>query len=85
MTINPKLEDLPPIYYFNLEHRVDRREYIEKQFSEYGITNYQRVNSSRYSVNNYKEWKSKVLTDKLRTKVSYKQLTINMIKILNKL
>lgn len=64
-----KFNNIPPIYYFNLEHRIDRREYLEKQFSEYGITNYHRVNSSRYSVENCKEWKSKVVIDKLRTKV----------------
>ena len=35
--IHHKLESLPPIYYFNLEHRSDRREYLEKQFLDYGI------------------------------------------------
>jgi hypothetical protein len=69
MTIHSKLDGLPPIYYFNLDHRKDRREYLEKQFSDYGITNYYRVNSSRYSVENYEEWKPKVITDKLRTQV----------------
>lgn len=67
--VDSKLKGLPPIYYFNLEHRIDRRKYLEKQFSDYAITNYYRVNSSRYSVDNYEEWKSKVVTDKLRTKV----------------
>jgi len=79
MTIHPKLGNLPPIYYFNLDHRLDRREYMEKQFSEYGITNYQRVDSSRYSVDNYEEWKSKVLTDKLRTKVWFLATLIDRI------
>jgi hypothetical protein len=64
-----KLDNIPPIYYFNLEHRTDRREYLEKQFSDYGVTDYYRVNSSRYSVDNYEEWKSKVVIDKLRTKI----------------
>jgi hypothetical protein len=64
-----KLDNIPPIYYFNLEHRTDRREYLEKQFSDYGVTNYYRVNSSRYSVDNYEEWKPKVVIDKLRTKI----------------
>lgn len=69
MDTHQKLKNLPPIYYFNLEHRTDRREYLENQFSDYGITNYYRVNSSRYSVDNFEEWKSKVFTDKLRTRV----------------
>ena len=69
MKIHSKLEGLPPIYYFNLDHRKDRREYLEQQFSDHGIQNYFRVNSSRYSVDNYDEWKSKVIIDKLRTKI----------------
>jgi hypothetical protein len=79
MTIHSKLDDLPPIYYFNLNHRKDRREYLEKQFSDYGITNYYRVNSSRYSVENYEEWKPKVITDKLRTQVWFLATLIDRI------
>lgn len=77
--INDKLEGLPPIYYFNLDHRVDRREYIENQFLEYGIKNYYRVGSSRYSVDNYEEWKPKVIIDKLRTKVWFLATLIDRI------
>lgn len=69
MKLHSKLEGLPPIYYFNLDHRTDRKDYIETQFMNYGVTNYHRVNSSRYSVENYKEWKPKVVIDKLRTQV----------------
>lgn len=63
--IHHKLKGLPPIYYFNLDHRTDRREYLEKQFLDYGITNYCRVNSSRYSVENYEEWNPKSLLTNL--------------------
>lgn len=79
MTINPKLKGLPPVYYFNLEHRKDRREYLEKQFFDHGITNYHRVNSSRYSVDNYKEWESKVVIDKLRTEVWFLATLVDRI------
>lgn len=67
--INTKLIGLPPIYYFNLNHRTDRREYLENEFLNHGITNYHRVDSSRYSVDNYDEWGSKVIFEKLNTKV----------------
>jgi len=79
MSINPKLEGLPPIYYFNLDHREDRREYLEKQFLDHGITNYHRVNSSRYSVDNYEEWKPKVSIDKLTTKIWFLATLIDRI------
>jgi len=79
MTIHSKLDGFPPIYYFNLDHRKDRKEYLEKQFSDYGITNYYRVNSSRYSVENYEEWKPKVITDKLRTQVWFLATLIDRI------
>ena len=67
--MNEKVYGIPPIYYFNLDQRKDRREYIENQFSMYGIKDFSRVNSSRYSVENFDEWKSKVVMDKLKTKI----------------
>lgn len=79
MSINPKLKGLPPVYYFNLEHRKDRKEYLEKQFLDHGITDYHRVDSSRYSVDNYKEWKSKVVIDKLRTEVWFLATLVDRI------
>jgi hypothetical protein len=32
MNLHDKLKTLPPIYYINLDHRTDRREYMETQF-----------------------------------------------------
>jgi hypothetical protein len=64
-----KLKGLPPVYYFNLDNRPERKSHIENQFTKYEIGNYHRVNSSRYSVENYEEWKSKVVIDKLKTSV----------------
>ena len=43
-----KLEGLPKIYYINLDDRPDRREYMEDQFRWWGITDYERVNASRF-------------------------------------
>jgi hypothetical protein len=79
MIINSKLDGLPPIYYFNLNHRTDRREYLETQFLNHGITNYHRVDSSRYSVDNYDDWKSEVLIDKLRTQVWFLATLVDRI------
>ena len=47
MDLNNKLKGLPPIYYVNLDYRNDRREYMEKQFEKWNITNYTRVSASR--------------------------------------
>jgi hypothetical protein len=65
--MSEKLNQLPPVYYFNLDYRTDRKSYIENQFLKYGIENYIRVSSSRYLSDNFDEWKSKVDIDKLRT------------------
>lgn len=78
--LHSKLNGIPPIYYFNLDHRTDRKEYLEEEFSKYGIENYFRVNSSRYSVDNYEEWKSEVVIDKLRTKVWFLATLIDRIR-----
>jgi hypothetical protein len=57
MKIHEKLKGIPKIYYINLEHRKDRREFIESQFYNWGITNYTRVNASRYLKDDYDAWK----------------------------
>ena len=38
-----KVEGLPPIYYTNLDRSPDRKEYMEKQFAYWGITDYTRI------------------------------------------
>lgn len=79
MKLNHKLKGIPPIYYFNLDCRVDRKEHIEKEFLKYGIEDHTRVPSSRYSVNNFDEWKSKVIIDKLRTKSHFLATLVDRI------
>lgn len=79
MLCGNKLINIPPIYYFNLDHRKDRREYLENHFSTHEIKNYFRVSSSRYSVSNYDDWKDKVVTDKLRTRVWFLATLIDRI------
>lgn len=63
------LKNIPPIYYFNLDYRKDRRKYIENQFHKHEIKKFFRVNSSRYSVNNFNEWKSKIVVSKIETQL----------------
>lgn len=55
-----KLSGMPPIIYMNLDHRLDRKEHIENQFKKWGISDYTRWSSSRFSVNKIEEWQHKL-------------------------
>ena len=55
--IHPKLKGLPRIYYINLDQCVDRRNWMENQFKNFGIVNYNRVNASEFLVKDYDKWK----------------------------
>ncbi len=57
MKLHEKLKGIPHIYYINLKHREDRKEFIESQFKRWGITNFTRVNASKYSKDEYDSWK----------------------------
>ena len=61
MNLQNKLKGLPIIYYTNLDHRIDRREYMETQFDYWGITNYHRVSSSKYLSTEEYKWEHLVL------------------------
>ena len=56
MDLNNKLKDLPHIYYFNLDNRVDRKEYMENQFKKWDIKNYTRVSETKYLSSEWKKW-----------------------------
>lgn len=43
------MEDIDMVFYINLEERTDRREFIEKELQEYGITNYERFNAHSHT------------------------------------
>lgn len=60
MRITEKLKGIPTIYYFNLDCRVDRKEYMESQFYFWEI-NYKRISNSKYTPKNYDEWKEKII------------------------
>ena len=55
--ILPKLKNIPHIYYFNLDNRIDRKNYMEGQFKKWGIEKYTRISGSKYLASNVDEWK----------------------------
>lgn len=61
MSIHEKLIGIPKIYYLNYDQHISRKEYIEEQFSSLGVTNYQRISTSKYLNSNIEEWKNKVI------------------------
>jgi hypothetical protein len=56
-----KLKDIPPIYYINLDHRTDRKEYMESQFDYWGIKNFHRISATKYLSTEEKKWKHLIL------------------------
>ena len=65
MDLKNKLKGLPKIYYTNLDHRSDRKDYMESQFDYWEIKNYERISSSKYlSTEDYK-WGHLVLDEHL--------------------
>lgn len=57
MDLENKLKNIPHVYYFNLDNRTDRKEYIESQFDQWGVTNFTRVSGSKYLASAYDDWK----------------------------
>lgn len=60
-----KLSGLPTIYYTNLDHRTNRREYMETQFDYWGIKDYFRISSSKYLSSEEYKWEHLVLDKSL--------------------
>jgi len=60
MNLDNKLKGLPPIFYLNLDHRIDRKEHIEGQFKKWGVTDFTRVSASRFSTAKIDEWAHKL-------------------------
>lgn len=56
MNLDNKLKGLPPVFYLNLDHRTDRKEYMETQFKQRGITDYTRISASRFATSKIDEW-----------------------------
>ena len=64
MDLNNKLKNIPHIYYFNLDNRTDRREYMETQFKKWGIENYTRISGTEFLASKKDEWRHLIIDDK---------------------
>ena len=65
MNLKNKLKGLPTIYYLNLDHRTDRREYMETQFEYWGIKDYHRISGTKYLSNEDWKWEHLLLDKSL--------------------
>lgn len=61
MNIEKKLNQIPTIYYFNLDQDVERRDYMLSQFDYFKIKNIQRVSGSQFLANEIHTWKDKLI------------------------
>lgn len=57
MNLKEKMQDFPPVYYFNLDADVDRKIYMENQFEEFAIENYTRVSGNKFLAGEIENWK----------------------------
>lgn len=79
MNLKDKLKGFPMVYYINLDHRTDRKEWMESQFKYWGIKNYHRVRASKYSVSKYNEWKNVVVEEGILECISLMSTALNNI------
>lgn len=80
LNLKNKLKGLPPIYYINLDHRTDRREYIETQFDYWGIKDYHRVSGTKFLPSNYDKWKKFIFEEEIVECISSMSCALNHIK-----
>lgn len=66
MNLKDKLKGLPTIYYVNLDHRTDRRDYMESQFDYWKISNFHRISASKYFSGEEHKWQHLVLDEELK-------------------
>jgi hypothetical protein len=60
-----KLIGIPKIFYLNYDESCDKKKYMESQFEELGICNYERISKNKYSEKNYDEWKDLIFDKEL--------------------
>lgn len=60
-----KFKKIPHIFYLNLNQRIDKKDYVEKQFQLLEIQNFTRVSANRFSVNDFNSWRDKIIGDSL--------------------
>ena len=71
MDLKNKLDNLPSIYYVNLDNRIDRREYMENQFNFWNIKDFKRISASKYLASKFDDWKH-LISNKSNLDFSYK-------------
>jgi GR25 family glycosyltransferase involved in LPS biosynthesis len=54
-TIEEKVRHMPHVYYFNLDHDQERREYMEAQF-DYYLIHYSRISQNKYLKEEFDCW-----------------------------
>jgi hypothetical protein len=78
MNLKDKLKGLPTIYYLNLDERPDRKQYTEEQYEKYKISNFKRFSASSYQLQNFDEWKNKVILNDISTCKRWRQHLIEV-------
>ncbi len=79
MDLENKLKGFPPIYYINLLHRTDRKNWMESQFNNWGITDHHRINASKYDISKYDEWKDIIVENQILECLSAMSTALNHI------
>ena len=79
MDLENKLKGFPMVYYINLDHRTDRKKWMESQFNDWGIKNYHRICASKYDISKYDEWKDVVVEKGILECVSLMSTALNNI------
>lgn len=73
-----KISDIPKIIYLNYDEDIEKRDYMESQFSGWGITNYSR-HQKKYTTENYDDWKDLILDKDLVQAPEELALTLNVL------
>lgn len=70
----------PKVFYLNSDSRPDRGNYMEWCFEKWGIKNYERIATSRFSPTNYHEWSELILDENILQTPEEISKTINHLK-----
>lgn len=83
MDLNNKLEGIPKIYYLNYDHHSNRNDYMVDNFNNFGIKNYQRISTSKYTEKNINEWKNLLFDiENYKLSINTAGYSINVIEFL---
>ena len=82
MNLKNKLKNIPKIYYLNLDHRIDRREYMETQFDYWGISDFSRISASKYLSTEKESWQHLILDNFIEYQTSIVANSLSHLDIL---